>query len=663
MSLWGRLRQRRLVEWAIAYAAGAWLVMQVVEVLGGRWAWPTALQRATDIVLLVGFFAALVVGWYHGERGRQRVSGAELLILAMLFFIGGIGVSLVAASGAGGPAVEQAAVEVPTSESDFSLDAVPGLAVLPFSLRSQLEEDQHFVEGIHDELLTALQRIAGLKVISNTTVQAYRQSEKTIPVIGAELDVEYVLEGGVQRAGDRIRINLQLIDARNEGHIWAETYDRAVTTEALLETQSEVVRAIAGVLGVTLREEEFQRVARRATSNLKAYELFQRGQRAGARGGQAGSREAIQFYGQAVQEDPGFVMGHAALARTNARLYQYQNDFTPEVAAAAHTAAERAIELDASSVDAQLAMAIYLYRVEKDYEGALHWLDGAAGSLRGDHEFHYYRALATRRMGRWDEAIESFKSVIALNPQSSNYRRELGLTLLYLHRYDEADRHLLDSQALDEDNSNPRLDRFTLEFMREGRTELWSDYVERYDEPVRRWRLAMVTGDPPAALRTAQEGPDFISWQYFWYPRPLLEAWAYELAGDTVAAAARFREAMAILEARVSETPEDERYRASLGLVYAAVDRDVDAVREARRAVELMPYERDALAAPYHVFSLAAVYARIGQISDALATLDGLLSRPSRFSPFSVERDFLVAPIRDRPDFRELMDRHRGRVF
>lgn len=663
MSLWGDLRQRRLVEWAIAYSAGAWLVMQVVEVLGGRWGWPMALQRGTDVVLLVGFFAALVVGWYHGERGQQKVSGAELLILAMLFFLGGLGVSVVARPGGNGAPVDHAGVERPTDESDFSLAAVPGLAVLPFSLRSELEEDEHFADGIHDELLTALQRIAGLKVISNTTVQAYRQSEKTIPVIGAELGVDYVLEGGVQRVGDQIRINFQLIDARDEGHIWADTYDRVVTPDALLAVQSEVVRAVAGVLGVSLREEEFQRVARRATSSLEAYRLFQRGQRASARGGREGYLEAIEMYEKAVQEDPGFVIGHAALATTNAFLYQFLNDFTPQVAAAARTAAERAIELNASSVDAQLAMAIYLYRVEKDYKGALRWLDRAAGSLRGDYAFHYYRALTTRRMGRWEEAIRSFESVIALNPQNAEHRRELGLTLLYLHRYDEAERYLLDAQALDEDYSTPHFDRYTLELLREGRTELWAEYVERFGSTIRRWSLAMTTGDPTAALHAARRAPDFTSWQYWWFPRSLLEAWAHELAGDGAAASAKYAEAMSVLEARVSEAPEDERYHASLGLVYAAVGRDVDAVREARRAVALMPYERDALAAPYHVFFLAAVYARIGRVSDALSTLDRLLSVPSRYSPFRVERDFLMAPIRDMPEFRELMEKHRGRVF
>lgn len=656
-SLLQNLKSRKIVQWALAYLAGAWLIFQAIEVVAEPWSLSIGLQRTIHIVVLTGLPVTLVLAWYHGEKGRQRVSGPELLMLAMLFLLGGIGLSLLERGSDTGP-LQDRMVDGEVEDVAAALNRLPGIAVLPFANRSGVPEDRFFVDGIQDELLTRLQRVPGLRVISRTSTAAYRDTDKAVLEIGRELNVGYVLEGGVQRAGDRVRINVQLVDARNEGHLWAETYDRILTPDSVLDLQSEIVRTVAGELNVALRSVEWARSARMSTSDLEAYDLYTRA--VGLRDERP--EEALALFQRAVDRDPGFVGAWVGLATGHSRAYQYLGLRSEERAAAARAAAERAVELAPQSEDAQLAMGIYLYRVEKAYESALDWLIRASGTLVGDLTYHRFRALTERRMGRWRDAIGSFEAAVSLSPRSAPDWHELGFTYLCMRRYADAGRALQESQRLDPGGVAAFL-LIWLGWARDGNLEIPSEPPEDLNSRVYAWQGAMSLERFVDAAALLEVLPDVWISQYWWFPRPLLEAETFAAQGQLDAAREKYREAVAILEPRVREAPNDERYHSALARALAGLDRRTEAIAEARRAVEIMPRERDALGGPDYLFNLAAVYARLGDVDRAVQALEELLGAPARYSPDMLEDHYLLHPIRDDPEFRALMDRERGRAF
>jgi serine/threonine-protein kinase len=557
------------------------------------------------------------------------------------------------------------------------LNKLPGIAVLPFANRSGVPDDQYFTDGIHDELLTRLQRTAGLRVIARTSMDTYRGTEKPIREIGRELQVGYVLEGGVQRAGDRVRINLQLVDARDEDHLWADTYDRVITPENLLDIQTEVVRAIAGELSLTLREEELVRAARRGTEDAEAYDLFIRGLDAWTRStlyAEGSTPEALGLFEEAIELDPGFVQAHAFASRANARLYGTAGERTVRRREAARSHVEHAVEIDPESDDARLAMGYYHYRVEKDYGEALRWLGRVSGTLRGDFEYHRYRGYAERRMGRWAASLASLDAALALSPRSSNIWREIGLTFQHLRRY--ADAEAAYQRAIELNPASPiaRWHLAHLTLQRSGATNAWSAYVEQFgDGPPRgedsqnlaetEWILTMHLRDYHRALLILGRMSGPLSGQLRWYPEALMTAWAFEALGEHVRAREAYREAASVLEERVQQAPSDERYRSSLGLAYAGLGRPDAAVREAVEATELLSVERDALAGPVSLLPLAGVHARIGNTGEALVILEQLLTMPSRYSAGNLRHHYLLAPLHDDPTFIGLLEREPGRVF
>jgi serine/threonine-protein kinase len=537
---------------------------------------------------------------------------------------------------------------------DFAevLSRQPGIAVLPFENRSDLSSDQYLTDGIQDELLTRLSRVPGLRVPSRTSIEDYRDIQRRlIPEIGRDLNVGYVLEGSVQRAGDQVRIIAQLIDVQTEDHIWSEVFDRVVSTENLFEVQSEIVRTVADSMNVELREEEQLRAARRSTSNSEAYDLFLRG--LASRG-----QEGLDLLRGAVERDPGFVGAQAELAR---RLSDrnWAGVRLEEEKEAARVAAERAVDLAPESEDAQLAMGLYLYRVEKDFEGALEWYGRASGTLRGDYEYHYFRALTERRTGRWEAALSSFESAAALYPSSGRVWMEWGGTLLRMRRYEEAESALLEARRL---RNRPVATLPLLTSLRDGSPRGWEVFGES-PPPLEGWEIAMTEGRYEDALAILSDSPDFFIRQYQAYPKELLEAETLHALGREEAARTKYQAAATVVQSRIEESPDEERYHASLGWAYAGLGFREEAVREASRAVEIMPRDRDAMNGPFQLFELAAVHARLGNVEEALEVLENLLSEPTLYSPAMLENLYRLRPIQDDPRFEALMDRERDRVF
>jgi len=271
-SLLQRLKERKLVQWALAYLAGAFVVFQAVEVLAEPWRISPALQRSVHILLLFGLLLTLVLAWYHGEKGQQRVSGGELLALFAVLMLGGIVLSLLPTWET--PAPQRAGIDLPRPGEG---DPRPSVAALPFANLSTDPSDAFLADGIHEEVITQLQKIGGLRPISRTSVMGYREPEQNIRSVASELGVGAILEGTVQKVQERLRVTVQLIDPAADQHLWAETFDQEISMGNLLDIQTEIAQKIASALQLELAPDEQARLATRPTENLEAYQAYLRG--------------------------------------------------------------------------------------------------------------------------------------------------------------------------------------------------------------------------------------------------------------------------------------------------------------------------------------------------------------------------------------------------
>ena len=370
-----RLRERKLFQWALAYLAGAWLVLQLMEVTAEPFGWPLALQRGITILLVVGLFVALVVAWYHGEKGRQRVSGPELLMIAALLAIAAILLTIV-----------RPKAETPTTP--YAVVAVegekPAVAVLPFDNFSPNPDDAYFADGMHEEIIRQLSRISGSKVISRTSVMQYREERPPARQIAQDLGVGFLLEGSARKAEDQVRLTVQLIDAMRDEHVWADDYDRDLTVAHLFAIQDDVARQVAASLAARLSPEESRRIETQPTDNLAAYELYMLGRyhfHTRRTTGREGLERAAEFFRRAIEADSGFALAYSGLANLCAprRFYwRYEPAASPsarrsEIQAAdsaAAWAAGRAVALDSASAEAHTALGIVLTYIEHDWEEA-----------------------------------------------------------------------------------------------------------------------------------------------------------------------------------------------------------------------------------------------------------------------------------------------------
>ncbi|MCJ7630510.1 MAG: hypothetical protein MUO50_19215, partial [Longimicrobiales bacterium] len=351
-----RLKERKLVQWAVAYLAGAWVLFEVTDAVGSRWNLPDALFQSLFVVLAVGFFVALVLAWYHGEKGRQRVSGPELLMVAALLVVAGVALSLLPPSNEAPLPPADSFAERPGIPDDR-----PSLAALPFANLSSDEEDVYLAAGIHEEVIAQLSKIGGLRVVSRTSVMGYREPEQNIRQIAADLGVGAVLEGSVQKVLDRVRVTVQLIDAVTDEHLWAGSFDREITLENLLDIQAEVARQIAGALQTELTIEERALVGARYTENLAAYQAYLRG-RYFQKLPHYSEEDVVRASGEflrAVELDSTFALAWMELANAHAQEVFYWTDASDERREMARVAAERAMNLDSPAPEVRLALGLY----------------------------------------------------------------------------------------------------------------------------------------------------------------------------------------------------------------------------------------------------------------------------------------------------------------
>src|SRR6184192_10893 len=342
-----RLKERKLVQWAIAYVAAAFALLQGIDIVAQQFGWPEGVRRGITLGLVVGFFVTLVLAWYHGERGAQRVTGTELLIIGLVLALGGGFLWRFAA--ASRTPDNKTAIAPNESRMPEPAAVIPekSIAVLPFENLSSDKENAYFTDGVQDEILTDLAKIADLKVISRTSVMQYKtDARRNLREIGQQLGVAHLLEGSVQRAANKVRVNAQLIDARNDAHLWAQTYDRDLAD--VFAIQSEIAKAIADQLQAKLSPSEKAAIEQQPTADVIAFDLYSRAKNLNlstsfsAIGGK-NLLQAADLLNQALARDPSFFLAQCQLAYAHDHLYFLGIDHTQGRLALAEAAVNAAV--------------------------------------------------------------------------------------------------------------------------------------------------------------------------------------------------------------------------------------------------------------------------------------------------------------------------------
>jgi adenylate cyclase len=545
------------------------------------------------------------------------------------------------------------------------------IAVLPFSNQSAAEENAEFLAaGIHDDILTQLAKIRGLKVISRTSVMEYRDTLKNLRDIGRELGVATILEGEVRRAGDWVRINAQLIDTENDEHLWAESYDRALTAENVFAIQSEMAASIAAALHATLSPEEAARLNAIPTRKTLAYEYYQNGRDYIRRGG-TGSTDlalAVQSFERAVQEDPDFVQAWLSLARAHQLMYFNAYDRSETRLQKAEAAIRRAQALAPDAPEIHLLLGGYYLFGLNDVEAALQQYAVAERGLPGDASLFAGQATIRVSLGDWDEGLKYLARAIELDPRNAEHLNFMAFGQLNLRNYDEADRYLDRALAIAPDHVAANFNKALLPIWRDGDTSRAKALMKQ--APSRHhifflmgWMtLVFYERDYQAALDWLEDW-DFEVYQdqYSYIPKASIYGVTYQLAGNHDLARDQFLIARRYLEEALAAAADDPRLYTALGEALAGLGEFSAAAQTARQGLELLPPSRNAiLGTGYLYHAIMRVFAAADRDA-AITELDNYLSVPSLGSIEGIMADARLNGLRDDPRFQALVEKYKRR--
>ncbi|HXP33983.1 MAG TPA: hypothetical protein VN827_00385, partial [Chthoniobacterales bacterium] len=629
-SFFAELKRRNVYKVAVAYAVVAWLLVQIATQVFPFLEIPNWIVRLVIALVVIGFPIALVLAWafeltpegivrtedvdpeksIRKSTGRKldfAIIGVLLVVIAMLIY-------------------QRFPFRTETGET------IPqkSIAVLPFENRSEDKANAYFADGIQDEILTDLARIADLKVISRTSVMHYRSGiARNLHEIGEQLGVAHVLEGSVQRAGNRVRVNAQLVDARTDRHLWAQTYDRDLAN--VFAIQSEIAKTIADQLQAKLSQREKTAIERPPTNDITAFDLYTRAKdlivtASASSSGKGDFLQAIDLLNQAVARDPSFFQAYCGLAEAHDQVYNAGYLHTSARLALAEAAIEAASRLRPDAGETHLARARNIYQGYLDYNGALAELELARQTLPNDSRvFELMGYIQRRQPGRYEEATRTLERAIDLDPRNVvalqqiaafNYRR--------LRRYADAKSAWDRLLAITPDDVNAKAERAMVDLEWKGDTRPLHQTIDsiRAANPAAVQRIAeswiicaLAERDAAAAnnaLIASGENPISLASENMFFNRPFVEGVIARMTKDDAKARSAFDAARAEQEKIVQAQPNYGPALCVLGLIDAGLGRKEEALREGRRAVELLPAEKAAPDGVDMVKYLAMIAAWIG---------------------------------------------------
>jgi serine/threonine protein kinase/TolB-like protein/Flp pilus assembly protein TadD len=539
------------------------------------------------------------------------------------------------------------------------------LVVLPFENLGR-PEDEYFADGITEEITSRLAAVPGLRVISRTSAMQYKATRKSVRQIGQDLGVEYVLEGSVrwERASSgpsQVRVTPQLIRVSDDSHLWANRYD-AVLAE-VFEVQSTIAEQVVNALNIALAEPQRQVLAARPTTNLEAYDYYLRGNDYSGRSNDEDDQQtAVQMYERAVGLDSTFAAAWARLGRAHALLYWFNLDHTQERLGRAKTAADQALRLAPDLPDAHLALGYYYYWGLRDYERALQEFALVQKQQPNNADLLDAVGRVQRRQGKWDDALANMKRASALEPGSNEYNFDLGETCVLMRRYADAERYFDRAIGLAPDAPESYVWKVALYLDWQGDVEKAGQVVSQALTRMDLGKLLAASNERPSFViahdttRTSDVGalaiPSFRSDTTGYL---IFKAEFYRLRGPPQRASAYYDTARTVLETKVRGQPKNDGFHADLALVYAALGRRSEAIREGREAVALLPVSKDAYFGADRVINLAAIYAMVGETDLAVDQLEVVLKVPSAVSPARLRVDPRFTSLKGNPRFERLL--------
>ncbi|HET9366522.1 MAG TPA: hypothetical protein VFO22_00510 [Candidatus Udaeobacter sp.] len=658
-NLFSELKRRNVYKVAITYAVVAWLLIQAASILLPTFEAPSWVMKAFVVFLAFGFVISVIISWAfeatpEGLKRTEHVPDHAALPSwsPRKFAIFILSVAAIAALLLVFQFARRAAIT--SKPIPLAVDS-KSVAVLPFENLSSDKENAFFAQGIQDEIITTLSKLSGLRVISRTSTARYKSEPENLPQIGRELRVANILEGSVQKSGDRVHVNVQLIQADTDAHLWAQSYDRQLTD--IFAVEGEVAKNIADSLRATLSPQEKARVETKATSNPDAYVLYLRGRTYQTRPDNLlhDFESAAQLYEQAIALDPKFALAHARLSAVTSSIYHWFEP-TEALKEKARTEAQESLRLEPDLGEGHLALGLYLYYEEANYEAALRELELAARSLPNDGDVGLFIAAVQRRQGHLTDAIAAYERAETIDPRNSVTLYDASQTYFGLRDWQMALRGLDRVLALAPDSVNVKIQRAYTEFFWKGSTAPIKAALDSIPADVdpdgivtfARWDVSLMDRDPAGAekalaacrLETINSQPGIP------LPKSYLQACIDLVRQDQERAQADFEAARPSLEKTVEDSPQAAPRRAQLGLLYAFMGRKDDALREARRAVELLPISQDVIEGAVVQAFQALIFARTGETEKAVSEVEHLLSTP--FAVDYADEGITLADLRTR---------------
>ena len=670
-NFFAELKRRNVYKVAIAYGVVAWLLIQVATQVFPFFEIPNWVVRLVVLVIIIGFPIALIVAWAFEltPQGLKRTEVADAMPTRPSARRAWIYVVIIGGALALGLFFLGRYTGLRRSEGTAS--AEKSIAVLPFDNLSRDPDNAYFAEGIQDEILTRLAKIADLKVISRTSTQQYQSKPGNLSEIAKQLGVAHIVEGSVQKSGDAVRVNVQLIEAANDSHLWADTFDRKLTD--IFSVESEVAKAIADQLRAKLTGREEQVIVARPTDNPDAHDAYLRGlaynlKTANSPGNSLGAQKYLR---EAVRLDPEFALSWALLSYVEARGYLTQT-LQPTVALReeARQAAETALTLQPNLGEAVLAKGQYHYACLKDYDTAVRYFEQARQFLPNSSRIPESLAYVARRRGQWDRSESYFNEAERLDPRNVLLLTQRAQSYNALRRFPEALRKLdqilditpddqgtviLKAAIAQAEGDLPRASALltplhpNADDTADLETQVYQTILERQPAQIIP-RLKEVLAKPNPEL-------GYINGELrFWL------GWAQEVDGDHAAAQESWRQARSELEPFLKEQPENYLLIVDLALTNMGLG-DKAALALVEGAIAANPIEKDVLTGPRLVDIFARVVARMGEPDRAIAALQKLLSIPYEgplasnvpLTPALVRLDPMFDPLRNDPRFQKLV--------